>query len=324
MNMRERTHSNTNNGREASQETSGRRPETWPELKEHLAKTLDERAEFLGGTFFPLSSSGFKGFSVSDVDTEKHRAQIVVSYHGQDAKGQPITRHLTFRLFKDAGREMQMTGDKIPSHLGVSREALIGNICETLERFNPNLWVFLEDPGRDVLPTQTNRKPGVELGEPVPIDERRLEFFQSQPGLECAIATGTPSEVNSDEDSVSDHIIRASGISGYCHFVFPKGVISDSAICANAPYFFRFASPLPENALRDIVLDRSITKNEKRGMIRAILEKTEFFTKVTQAKAVRKDNGERYAAKHPDIDADETIRDKWYGELQKFIANTLR
>lgn len=320
-------HESTQHTADDSDEMPGARdqkPETWSELKDHVMNAVGERAEFLGGAFFPLSIEGFKGFSVSDVDTEKRRAQIVVSYRGQDAKGQPITRHLTFRLFRDASGEMQMTGDKIPPSLGAQKEILIGNICETLERFNPNLWVFFEDPGRDVVPTQTNRKLGNEPSEPVPVDERRLEFFQSRPGLECAIATGTPSEINIDEASTHDHIVNASGISGYCHFVFPKGVVSDSAICNNAPYFFLFSNPLPENTLRDIVLDHSMTKEKRREQIRGVLEETEFFAKITQAKATRKANGERYSARHPNIDASEELRDEWYQKLAEFIEKNLR
>lgn len=312
-----KTYESTRHETEDSDEIPGARdkkPETWPELKEHLIKTVNERAEFLQGSFFPLEIKGFRGFFVSNIDPEKHRAQIIVSYSG----------HLTFRIFRNAEGAMQMVGDKIPPFLGVSKKVLLESICETLERFNPNLWVFLEDPGRDIVPTQINRKPGTEASEPVPVDERRLQFFQSRPGLECAIATGAPSKIDMDESALPDHLIEASGLSGYCHFVFPKGVISDSAICANAPYFFRFANPLSENTLRNIVLDRSITKEERREKIKKTLEGTEFFSKVTEAKRTRIANGERYAARHPDIDADETIRDKWYGELQEFIENTLR
>ena len=306
---------------------SDKNPETWPELKEHLIKAVGERAEFVDGTFFPLSIKGRNGFAVTNVDKEKHRAQIVASYQTRDAKGRPIMSHLTLRLFRDAGGLMQMTGDKIPPSLGVPKEVLLESICEALERFNPNLWLLFEEEEKEKVGGVPQGPGNAEGRGPIPVDMRRIEFLQNQAGLECAITMAGLSQIEKFEgleDPKKEDAIKASKLSGYCYFVFPKGAIWDSAICQNAPYFFLFPKTLSERQIRDIMLNKELDLSEKKSQVKEILEKTGLLAEMIKSKPRLIGENKRWRAKHPDINADEAMRDAWYTQLQEFITSTLR
>lgn len=326
MNTQELTHHEHNSAETPG--ADGRRSETWPELKEHLVLVVGERAEFVGGSFFPLPIPGFKGFSVSDVDGEKDRAQVIVSYDTKDAKGRSITGHLTFRLFRDAGGVMQMTGDKISPSLGVSKEVLAANICQTLERLNPNLWLLFEHEAKEKVGDGGPRVPkGGEPHDPPPVDMRRIEFLQNQEGLECAISMAGLSEIESLEEldgPKKEAVLNAAKLSGYCYFIFPKGALWDSAICENAPYFFTFPEVLPEREIRGIMLEKELGLAERKSRVKAILERVGLLAEMRKSKPRLIAEGKRYAAKHPDSNADGSVRDLWYARLQEFITHTLR
>ena len=294
--------------------------------KEKFDQTIKNQFNLIPQFSFISKLEGIKDISIIRPKTEEKQVFANVFYETENQDGKIVERKFVIVI----GENGELGGDKIPSKLNITKEQILNEVIDALQKVRIGNWFVLRGKNGEALeiippadwPTPENssqREDGEQ--EPwngrAPIDTDRLDWFMSQPTCLTGIQ---PSElVRIEYGKHGRYGIGApqGSLSDYHAFLFPRGIMFENAVCENMIFYYTFKERLSEEI---------IEKFRKRWMTQIefdqLLDQIGFHQERVKGKSTLNTESKVYTARHRDRNNLQSKQD-FYDDLQVFINQNL-